>query len=153
MTATLVNLPPPHIIRSATDAGQTPVVFLAPFRCYSARCEGHASRISDRILRRRAAPTGARSARRTVPSSPCLPPGSRAVFAAAAETTRLLPAGKNRCLSRWSTLTGLSPRCAPHSPAFHYNTSSQLEMWASAQRDGRPAEYRWRPLFDAAKFG
>jgi len=22
-------------------------------------------------------------------------------------------------------------------------------MWANAQRDGRPAEYRWRPLFDA----
>jgi len=30
---------------------------------------------------------------------------------------------------------------------------SQLEMWADAQRDGRPAEYRWRPLFNAAKFG
>jgi len=27
------------------------------------------------------------------------------------------------------------------------------EMWANAQRDGRPAEYRWRPLFNAAKFG
>jgi len=26
-------------------------------------------------------------------------------------------------------------------------------MWASAQRDGRPAEHRWRPLFNAAKFG
>jgi len=23
-------------------------------------------------------------------------------------------------------------------------------MWANAQRDGRPAEYRWRPLFNAA---
>ena len=23
-------------------------------------------------------------------------------------------------------------------------------MWANAQRDGRPAEYRWRPLFKAA---
>ena len=23
-------------------------------------------------------------------------------------------------------------------------------MWASAQRDGRPVEYRWRPLFNAA---
>jgi len=29
----------------------------------------------------------------------------------------------------------------------------QLEMWANAERDGRPAEYRWRPLFNAAKFG
>jgi len=26
-------------------------------------------------------------------------------------------------------------------------------MWANAQRDGRPAERRWRPLFNAAKFG
>ena len=26
-------------------------------------------------------------------------------------------------------------------------------MWANAQRDGRPAEYMWRPLFNAAKFG
>jgi len=28
-----------------------------------------------------------------------------------------------------------------------------LEMWANAERDGRPAEYRWRPLLNAAKFG
>jgi len=26
-------------------------------------------------------------------------------------------------------------------------------MWADVQRDGRPAEYRWRPLFNAAKYG
>jgi len=26
-------------------------------------------------------------------------------------------------------------------------------MWADAQRDGHPAEYRWRPLINAAKFG
>jgi len=26
-------------------------------------------------------------------------------------------------------------------------------MWANAQRDGSSAEYRWRPLFNAAKFG
>jgi len=25
-------------------------------------------------------------------------------------------------------------------------------MWANAQRDGRSAEYRWRPLFNAVKF-
>ena len=30
---------------------------------------------------------------------------------------------------------------------------TKLEMWANAQRDGRPAEYSWRPLFNAAKFG
>jgi len=30
---------------------------------------------------------------------------------------------------------------------------SLTRMWANSQRDGRPAEYRWRPLFIAAKFG
>jgi len=25
-------------------------------------------------------------------------------------------------------------------------------MWANAQPDGRPAEHRWRRLFNAAKF-
>jgi len=29
----------------------------------------------------------------------------------------------------------------------------RTRMWANAQRDGRPAEYGWRPLFNAAKFG
>jgi len=31
--------------------------------------------------------------------------------------------------------------------------NDKLEMWANAQRDGRPAGYMWRPLFNAAKFG
>jgi len=26
-------------------------------------------------------------------------------------------------------------------------------MWVNAQRDGRPAEYTWRPLLTTAKFG
>jgi len=30
---------------------------------------------------------------------------------------------------------------------------NKLEMWANAQCDCHPAEYRWRPLFNAAKFG
>jgi len=30
---------------------------------------------------------------------------------------------------------------------------TNTRMWANAQRDGRPAEYRWRPMFNAAKFG
>jgi len=34
----------------------------------------------------------------------------------------------------------------------HYSMKT-LEMWANAQRDGRPAEHTWRPLFNAAKFG
>ena len=32
-------------------------------------------------------------------------------------------------------------------------TLGKLEMWANAQRDGRPAKHRWRPLFNTAKFG
>ena len=30
---------------------------------------------------------------------------------------------------------------------------TKTRMWANAQPDGRPAEHRWRPLFNAAKFG
>ena len=29
---------------------------------------------------------------------------------------------------------------------------NQTRMWVDAQRDGCPAEYRWRPLINAAKF-
>jgi len=35
----------------------------------------------------------------------------------------------------------------------HLTKLEATRMWANAQRDGRPAEYRWRPLFNAAKFG
>ena len=46
-------------------------------------------------------------------------------------------------------------------PFFSDNTVQQkchcsyilTRMWANAQPDGRPAEHRWRPLFNAAKFG
>jgi len=31
--------------------------------------------------------------------------------------------------------------------------AAKTRMWANAQRDGCPAEYRWRHLFNAAKFG
>jgi len=34
----------------------------------------------------------------------------------------------------------------------NFNTGA-TRMWANAQRDGCPAEYTWRPLFNAAKFG
>jgi len=37
--------------------------------------------------------------------------------------------------------------CSPR--AMHVST----RMWANAQRDGRCAEHRWRPLFNVAKFG
>ena len=34
--------------------------------------------------------------------------------------------------------------------SVYVRSKNKLEMWANAQRDGRPAEYRWRPLFNAA---
>jgi len=36
---------------------------------------------------------------------------------------------------------------------FELITIMDTRMWANAQRDGRPAEYRWRPVLNAAKFG
>jgi len=39
------------------------------------------------------------------------------------------------------------------SDAIKSQFCKKLEMLANAQRDGRPAEYRWRPLFNAARFG
>ena len=36
---------------------------------------------------------------------------------------------------------------------FHDSAVIMTRMWANTQRDGCPAECRWRPLFDAAKFG
>jgi len=29
----------------------------------------------------------------------------------------------------------------------------RTRMWINAQPDGRPAKYRWRPLFNATNFG
>jgi len=53
-----------------------------------------------------------------------------------------------RCSSNRSQVIGQPP---PQKKT--HITYTILEMWANAQRDGRPAEYRWRPLFNAAKFG
>jgi len=36
--------------------------------------------------------------------------------------------------------------------AVHSNVI-RTRMWANAQRDGRPVQYKWRPLFNAANFG
>jgi len=41
------------------------------------------------------------------------------------------------------------------SVCLSYNSKKQIKtrMWANVQRDGRPAEYRWCSLLNAAKFG
>ena len=45
----------------------------------------------------------------------------------------------------------IRPWCGqPSDRGWLTNRTSELEMWANAQRDGRPAEYRWRPLLNAA---
>jgi len=38
-----------------------------------------------------------------------------------------------------------------HTDVLRYRQNTR--MWANAQRAGRPAEYRCRPPFNAAKFG
>jgi len=38
-------------------------------------------------------------------------------------------------------------------PKLKCAIQNKLEMWANAQRDGRPTEHTSRPLFNAAKFG
>jgi len=75
--------------------------------------------------------------------------------------------------SRVQQVSDLHLKCAlrPHAPCVEvWQTSNvrrlrleeekkrrkkkkELQMWANAQRDGRSAEYRWRPLFNATKFG
>jgi len=40
---------------------------------------------------------------------------------------------------------------SPHACTERYLHTTR--MWANGQRDGRPAEYRWHPLFNAAEFG
>ena len=49
--------------------------------------------------------------------------------------------------SKWWSVKAVNS----HTKIARYKHSTT--MWASVQRDGRPAEYRWRPLFNAAKFG
>ena len=38
-------------------------------------------------------------------------------------------------------------------PVANKRKREKTRMWANAQPDGRPAEHRWRPLFNAPKFG
>jgi len=42
----------------------------------------------------------------------------------------------------------LLPSCKKQQEKLHLT-----RMWADAKRDGRPAEYWWRPVLNAAKFG
>ena len=66
--------------------------------------------------------------------------------------------GRARARGRTTLCTVTIPCCQGTAIAWtrifrQHTTTHSTRMWASAQRDGRPAEYRWRPLFNAAKFG
>ena len=52
-----------------------------------------------------------------------------------------------------TTLIGINTYNNVSSNDFTFLVIVNVVMWANAQRDGRPAKYRWRPLFNAAKFG
>ena len=61
---------------------------------------------------------------------------------------------------RWILFQHLFTVNEYHTPLFttklvteKHENKLTTRMWANAQPDGRPAEYRWRPLFNAAKFG
>ena len=56
---------------------------------------------------------------------------------------------------RWRTRSSRSLCCCGYSVQLLCNKSTThwTRMWANAQRDGRPAKHRWRPLFNAPKFG
>ena len=47
---------------------------------------------------------------------------------------------------------GRGDRRARRGRSVIYDCLVNTRMWANAQPDGRPAEHRWRPLFNAAKF-
>jgi len=40
-----------------------------------------------------------------------------------------------------------------HYRGYRPTSTESTRMWVNAQRDGRPAEHRWRPLFNDANFG
>jgi len=51
----------------------------------------------------------------------------------------------------WETSLWTEPDLSVH--LVSDPNTRMTRMWANAQRDGRPAEHRWRPLFNTAKFG
>ena len=57
---------------------------------------------------------------------------------------------KKAATEHWSVEKVSTRHVATFCPTLKTQTT---RMWANAQRHGRPAEYRWRPRFNAAKFG
>jgi len=55
-----------------------------------------------------------------------------------------------RNLNQWMIYLPIKARNTSKEPRWTTLINKQLEMWVNAQRDSRPAVYRWRPLFNAA---
>ena len=58
-----------------------------------------------------------------------------------------------RGITRLEALTVNKLSCKNYSNTVDYTEKYKTRIWANAQRDGPPAEHRWRPLFNAANFG
>jgi len=56
-------------------------------------------------------------------------------------------------MSTSATQGGHWKKDSNHRAVHRAAITTETSMRANAQRDGSPAEYRWRPLFNAAKFG
>jgi len=58
-----------------------------------------------------------------------------------------MPASHHSIFTGWMLFLMLNQQCQS---TEGNKSNTQLEMWANAQRDGRPVKYRLRPLFNAA---
>ena len=62
-----------------------------------------------------------------------------------------VPRSTHTLIYKW--VVGLCFVSHTHTPNPAHKDINRTRMWADAQRDGRPAEYRWCPQFNAATFG
>ena len=76
------------------------------------------------------------------------------------DVSLLMRTSKGTKMVSWSCVTDTGTFSASYEHWFktsmwqaNIDKPIKTRMWASAQRDGRPAEYRWCPMFNAAKFG
>jgi len=73
--------------------------------------------------------------------------------AVAGKVTAPLAIARSISLASWLTLLLQNLTRASTTWVCTVTVYVWTRMWANAQRDGRPAKYRWCPLFNAAKFG
>ena len=57
------------------------------------------------------------------------------------------------CLTSGNALTASQLNVRHETKNRKIKKRTKTRMWVNAKHDGRPAEYRWRPLLNAANFG